>query len=48
MGNKILVVDDNEDIVNLITKILELEGYDITIARSGMECLEKTRRPTLT
>lgn len=41
MGNKILVVDDEEDMVGLTKKILELEGYDITIARSGRECLEK-------
>jgi CheY-like chemotaxis protein len=44
MKNKILVVDDEEDMVGLTKKILELEGYNITIARSGNECLEKIKK----
>jgi two-component system, OmpR family, response regulator VicR len=44
MGNKILVVDDEEDMVGLTKKILELEGYNITIARSGRDCLEKIEK----
>ena len=37
---KILVVDDDMDIVELITIMLESAGYDIITADSGDKCLE--------
>jgi DNA-binding response OmpR family regulator len=36
----ILVVDDNEDIRNLLTLVLENEGYLVTQGLDGGECLE--------
>ena len=36
---KILVVDDNEDIVELMKSLLESGGYDINTTTSGKECL---------
>jgi two-component system phosphate regulon response regulator PhoB len=42
MGNeKILVVDDEEDILELVRHNLSKEGYDITCAQSGEKALEK-------
>ncbi len=40
---KILVVDDEKDIVELLQYNLEKEGYKITAASSGEECLEKIK-----
>lgn len=37
----ILVVDDDRDIVNAISKILELEGYRTVKAYDGLEALDK-------
>jgi CheY-like chemotaxis protein len=34
---KILIVDDNELVASVIQKILEIEGYQLTIAHSGPE-----------
>jgi two-component system, OmpR family, alkaline phosphatase synthesis response regulator PhoP len=49
LQTKILVVDDEEDIVELITSSLEREGYAVIPARTGEEALElvKTKRPDL-
>lgn len=46
---KILVVDDEKDIVELVHYNLEKEGYKISCAYSGEECLEnvKTELPDL-
>ena len=43
----ILVVDDEEDIVDLISFNLEREGYQVICAGTGEEALEllKTKRP---
>lgn len=40
MTKRILVVEDNPDNMKLVTWILEDEGYDISPAYSGEECLE--------
>ena len=40
---KILVVDDEEDIVDIITVYLESEGYEVITAYDGYEALEKAR-----
>jgi DNA-binding response OmpR family regulator len=41
---KILIVDDNELIVNLINKNLLLEGYETIVAFDGEQALEMARR----
>ena len=38
-ASKILVVDDNEDIVEMLTEILQDQGYNTIIARNGKEAL---------
>ena len=43
MTKEILVVDDEKDLVGLMTKILEFEGYNVTPAYDGYECLEKIK-----
>ncbi len=40
---KILVVDDEEDILDLIKYNLERESYNVTCVESGELCLEKVR-----
>lgn len=46
---KILVIDDDEDIVTFLTTLLQDNGYATNAARDGQEGLEKTRaeRPDL-
>jgi len=46
---KILVVDDEPDIVRVITKTLEVNGYEVITANDGQEGLEKakTEKPDL-
>ena len=41
---RILVTDDEPDIVDIITRMLESSGYDTLKAYSGEECLEKAAR----
>lgn len=38
---KILVCDDNFDILNVIKILLELKGYAVVTTSSGKECIEK-------
>lgn len=49
MPDRILVVDDEPDIVNLAKTILEAEGYEVATASDGEEALHKasTLRPDL-
>lgn len=42
-NKKILVVDDEEDIVNLVRLILEDAGYEVTAATNGVDALEQIR-----
>lgn len=37
---KILIVDDNREVVSSLAKILEYEGYEIQKAYDGIEALE--------
>ena len=39
-GSTILVVDDDHDIVNAVSKLLEMEGYKIIKAYDGLEALD--------
>lgn len=41
---RVLIVDDEEDILELIRYNLELEGYDVICAENGEECLKLTDR----
>ncbi|MFC1911750.1 PleD family two-component system response regulator [Chloroflexota bacterium] len=43
---KILVVDDDPDIRDALTVILETRGYEIVIACDGIECLAALRAET--
>ena len=40
MSYRILVVDDNNMNLSLVSKILELEGYEVTVASNGMEAIQ--------
>jgi len=41
---KVMIVDDEESMVELVKSILEKEGFDVIIAYSGKECLEKLKK----
>lgn len=41
MGQRILVVDDEEGIVLLLKDYFELQGYEVVTAGGGVEALEK-------
>jgi len=40
----ILVVDDSESILQILTRILEKQGYDVVTAGTGKEAMEKLER----
>jgi DNA-binding response OmpR family regulator len=46
---RILLVDDNRDILELVERVLLTYGYDVVIARDGLEALqqESYARPDL-
>lgn len=46
---KILVVDDDSDVVDLISLILKVHGYNVFSAESGKECFKilKNKNPDL-
>jgi two-component system KDP operon response regulator KdpE len=41
MGRKILVVDDEPQIARVLRMALESNGYEVTVARNGVDALEK-------
>lgn len=41
---RILVVDDNRDILELVERVLLTYGYDVVIARDGLEALQQESR----
>lgn len=43
MGKKILVVDDNPDILNVIALVLETHNFDTVVAQNGKVALEILR-----
>ncbi len=49
MPKKILIVDDDPDLVEAVTMILESKKYDVSAAYGGLEGLEKvkTEKPDL-
>jgi two-component system response regulator VicR len=44
MANKIMVVDDEPDVVDLVKLVLESDGFGVVTAYSGKEALEKIDR----
>ena len=46
---RILVVDDNRDILELVQSVLRIEGHEVVIARDGLEALQQelTTQPDL-
>lgn len=40
-SKKIMVVDDNEDMIYLLRTVLEKDGYEVIGVTSGEECLRK-------
>jgi two-component system, OmpR family, response regulator VicR len=44
MANKIMVVDDEPDVVDLVKLVLESDGFSVVTAYSGKEALEKIDR----
>lgn len=47
-GNRgpVLIVDDEEAILDMLREFLAAEGYDVTVARDGMDALESvSKRP---
>ncbi len=43
-SRKIIMVDDDEAILSVLSKALMILGYDVVIARSGEEALEKFKK----
>lgn len=44
MAKKIMVVDDEENLRELVKVILEQEHFDVITASDGKECLEKLKK----
>jgi two-component system alkaline phosphatase synthesis response regulator PhoP len=42
-GPTVLVVDDEEDLLSLLEYNLEQEGFEVLLARNGVEAIEQTR-----
>src|SRR4030042_1343746 len=43
MARKIMVVDDEENVLTLVKAVLDQEGFDVTAVSSGQECLKKLK-----
>src|ERR1700712_2659324 len=42
--DKLLIIDDEERLRNLLARILQLEGYDVLVAANGKEALKKLQQ----
>jgi CheY-like chemotaxis protein len=40
MKKRVLLVEDHQDIIDLMTLELEVLGYDVTLARNGLEAVD--------
>jgi len=47
MPRRILVIDDDRDLQELMTLLLEAEGYEVSRAKNGGEALERLRAEPL-
>ena len=43
MAKKIMIVDDEESIRELVNAVLSLENFEVIAVESGQECLEKLK-----
>ena len=43
MCNKILIVDDHEDVTYTVSLLLKRRGHSVEVAFNGRECLEKVK-----
>ena len=43
MAKKVLIADDEPNIVTSLEFLMEVNGYDVSVARNGDEALEKVR-----
>ena len=43
MKKRILIVDDDKPLLTSLAKILEREGYDVDVAETGKEAIEKSK-----
>lgn len=43
---RVLVIDDDKSILRTFTRILQKNGYDIDVAETGKEALEKSQKKT--
>src|SRR3989338_8339735 len=43
MPSKILIVDDEKDILDLLSKVFKKNGYEVETARDGIEALDKAK-----
>ncbi len=43
-NTRVLVIDDEPDVAELIAEVLRTDGHDVTIANSGAEALRKLQR----
>ncbi|MFH1228868.1 MAG: response regulator [Candidatus Aenigmatarchaeota archaeon] len=41
---QVMVVDDEKHILTLLKEVLEIEGFNVITAESGMECLTKLKK----
>ena len=46
MNKKILIVDDEPDILFTVAQMLEFSGYEVIKAKDGEECLNKLKETT--
>lgn len=46
MSNKILVIDDNDEVRDMLHDLLKLKGYDVETAATGIVGLEKLTEVT--
>jgi len=44
MSKKIMVIDDEYEVADIVKKMLESEGFEVTTANSGEEALEKLEK----
>jgi len=44
MAQKILLVEDEDVVINILEKKLIEEGYEVSVARNGVEGLEKMKK----
>lgn len=42
-GPRVLLIEDDEDVIRLLTEILTHDGFSVTVARDGLEGLLKMR-----